>query len=250
MWYFAPLKSFITLWEFIIIYRVYQIMPGQVRSLALSLASLPFCSAVAKPCAASSKSKRYQTWRASSLVGLVVWLGARFSAAPLVSSTGKLDFSNFQFLGRGKYLLRGPNLSRFIMLPVNNGRNEAGIRWDFVKLTHVRVVCSRICLMVQQFGSHLHTELQQRGVEFTQLFRNYAHLRPALMERMPPMESRRDNSSVAQAHSAHNGVSDMPEVEADDTNPVSSGSVSAILFGFHWNDSIRRCRSVESQTLT
>ncbi|XP_049816900.1 AP-1 complex subunit gamma-1 isoform X3 [Schistocerca nitens] len=45
--------------------------------------------------------------------------------------------------------------------------------------------------IVESFGSHLHVELQQRGVEFTQLFRKFEHLRPALLERMPPMETAR-----------------------------------------------------------
>lgn len=31
-------------------------------------------------------------------------------------------------------------------------------------------------------------ELQQRGVEFSQLFRSHNHLRPALLEKMPPMQ--------------------------------------------------------------
>ena len=33
-------------------------------------------------------------------------------------------------------------------------------------------------------------ELQQRGVEFSQLFTRHDALRPALLERMPPMEAR------------------------------------------------------------
>ena len=40
------------------------------------------------------------------------------------------------------------------------------------------------------FGCHLNVELQQRGVEFSQLFTRHEALRPALLERMPPMEAR------------------------------------------------------------
>ena len=40
------------------------------------------------------------------------------------------------------------------------------------------------------FGCHLNVELQQRGVEFSQLFTRHDSLRPALLERMPPMEAR------------------------------------------------------------
>ncbi len=38
------------------------------------------------------------------------------------------------------------------------------------------------------FGTHLHVELQQRGVEYAQLFTKHVSLRPAIMERIPPME--------------------------------------------------------------
>ncbi|KAF0303298.1 AP-1 complex subunit gamma-1 [Amphibalanus amphitrite] len=44
--------------------------------------------------------------------------------------------------------------------------------------------------LVNGFGCHLNVELQQRGVEFSQLFTRHDALRPALLERMPPMEAR------------------------------------------------------------
>ncbi|KAK0174466.1 hypothetical protein PV327_010233 [Microctonus hyperodae] len=47
----------------------------------------------------------------------------------------------------------------------------------------------KIRQIIDTFGSNLHIELQQRGIEFSQLFRKYDHLRPALLERMPPMET-------------------------------------------------------------
>ncbi|XP_026329536.1 AP-1 complex subunit gamma-1 isoform X2 [Hyposmocoma kahamanoa] len=47
----------------------------------------------------------------------------------------------------------------------------------------------KIRVIIDTFGSHIHIELQQRGVELSQLYRQYAHLRPALLERMPPMEA-------------------------------------------------------------
>ncbi|GFG37089.1 hypothetical protein Cfor_05758 [Coptotermes formosanus] len=52
----------------------------------------------------------------------------------------------------------------------------------------------KIRQIIDAFGSHLHIELQQRGVEFSQLFRKYEHMRPALLERMPPMETARPNA--------------------------------------------------------
>lgn len=42
--------------------------------------------------------------------------------------------------------------------------------------------------IVEAFGTHLHIDLQQRGVEFSQLFRDYSHLRPALLEKMPKLQ--------------------------------------------------------------
>ena len=49
---------------------------------------------------------------------------------------------------------------------------------------------SRIESIVSGFGTHLHVELQQRGVEYSQLFAKHGSLRPAIMERIPPLESK------------------------------------------------------------
>ncbi|XP_075220682.1 adaptor protein complex 1, gamma subunit isoform X2 [Lycorma delicatula] len=48
---------------------------------------------------------------------------------------------------------------------------------------------NKIRELIEAFGSHVNMELQQRGVEYTQLFGKYNHLRSGLLERMPPMES-------------------------------------------------------------
>ncbi|XP_037085214.1 AP-1 complex subunit gamma-1-like [Pollicipes pollicipes] len=50
--------------------------------------------------------------------------------------------------------------------------------------------------LVNGFGCHLNVELQQRGVEFSQLFTRHDALRPALLERMPPMEARTSGSAL------------------------------------------------------
>jgi len=42
--------------------------------------------------------------------------------------------------------------------------------------------------MIDAFGSHVEIDLQQRGVEFSQLFRKYNGMRTALLEPMPPIE--------------------------------------------------------------
>ena len=42
--------------------------------------------------------------------------------------------------------------------------------------------------IIDAFGSHVEVDLQQRGVEFSQLFRKYNGMRTALLEPMPPIE--------------------------------------------------------------
>ncbi|XP_039453569.1 AP-1 complex subunit gamma-1 isoform X3 [Culex pipiens pallens] len=49
--------------------------------------------------------------------------------------------------------------------------------------------------IVEAFGTHLHIDLQQRGVEFSQLFRDYSHLRPALLEKMPKLQKSLTNGN-------------------------------------------------------
>lgn len=61
---------------------------------------------------------------------------------------------------------------------------------------------SEIKQIIDSFGSHLHIDLQQRGVEFSQLFGNYNHLREPLLEKMPPMQINRVNGTTT------NGIED------------------------------------------
>ncbi|XP_047988915.1 AP-1 complex subunit gamma-1 isoform X5 [Leguminivora glycinivorella] len=68
----------------------------------------------------------------------------------------------------------------------------------------------KIRVIIDTFGSHIHIELQQRGVELSQLYRQYAHLRPALLERMPPMD--------APARAGHDAEPE-PEPQADTHAP-------------------------------
>lgn len=89
------------------------------------------------------------------------------------------------------------------------------------------IFCYRkIRQIIDTFGSNLHIELQQRGIEFSQLFRKYDHLRPALLERMPPMETARP-----QANGIIGMVNGEPEPEDEKlTIPeptTTSDSVSA-----------------------
>ncbi|KFB45223.1 AGAP008251-PA-like protein [Anopheles sinensis] len=54
---------------------------------------------------------------------------------------------------------------------------------------------TRVKQIIDAFGSHLNIDLQQRGVEFAQLFRDYSHLRPALLEKMPKMQKTLPNGT-------------------------------------------------------
>lgn len=84
----------------------------------------------------------------------------------------------------------------------------------------------KIRQIIDTFGSNLHIELQQRGVEFSQLFRKYEHLRTALLERMPPMET-----AKPQANGIIGLVNGESEVEEDkpivleQSTPAPSDSV-------------------------
>ena len=74
---------------------------------------------------------------------------------------------------------------------------------------------------IDAFGSHLDVDLQQRGVEFGQLFRSQQSMRPQLLEPMPPME--RDKTLAtpetpsATALVKENGVQEAPQEER---NPI------------------------------
>ena len=73
----------------------------------------------------------------------------------------------------------------------------------------------KIRQIIDTFGSNLHIELQQRGIEFSQLFRKYDHLRSSLLERMPPMETARP-----QANGIIGMVNGDPEIEEEKASVV------------------------------
>ncbi|KAH8387075.1 hypothetical protein KR093_004558, partial [Drosophila rubida] len=60
--------------------------------------------------------------------------------------------------------------------------------------TRLQQCVEEIQALITSFGSHLNVDLQQRGVEFTQLFGSYKHLRPPLLEKMPAMQISRISS--------------------------------------------------------
>ncbi|XP_032671424.1 AP-1 complex subunit gamma-1 isoform X8 [Odontomachus brunneus] len=80
----------------------------------------------------------------------------------------------------------------------------------------------KIRQIIDTFGSNLHIELQQRGIEFSQLFRKYDHLRPALLERMPPMETARP-----QANGIIGMVNGEPEPEDEKSTVIEPATTTS-----------------------
>lgn len=80
---------------------------------------------------------------------------------------------------------------------------------------------ARVKKVVDVFGGHMNTELQQRSIEFSSLFSRHDHLRPSLLERMPPMESSRqqglsnnsNNNNNNNTHHQQNGQATEEELE-------------------------------------
>jgi hypothetical protein len=83
---------------------------------------------------------------------------------------------------------------------------------------------SKIRQIIDTFGSHLHIELQQRGVEFSQLFRKYEHMRPALLERMPPMETARPAGANNTAALTNGETSEDLDAAGDEGNLLVHGT--------------------------
>ena len=76
------------------------------------------------------------------------------------------------------------------------------------------------------FGTSLHVELQQRGVEYAQLFSKHVALRPAIMERIPPLENRpqhHDGSSLM-TNGGEGGDGDDGDMLMDDFGTVRSSA--------------------------
>lgn len=79
--------------------------------------------------------------------------------------------------------------------------------------------CSEIKTIIDAFGSHLNVDLQQRSVEFSQLFKEHKNIRPALLEKMPPMQisrvSNRNNES------GEDNFNDLIENDLEESESIS-----------------------------
>lgn len=73
----------------------------------------------------------------------------------------------------------------------------------------VASIFSEIKCIIDAFGSHLDIDLQQRSVEFSQLFKAHNSLRPALLEKMPPMQITRVSNQNSDYSEENDGGSEL-----------------------------------------
>jgi len=114
---------------------------------------------------------------------------------------------------------------RLLWSPQNTTITKQYALMSLVKLsTRFNCDTDKIREVVEVFGSHVHMELQQRGVEFTQLFGKYDHLRRPLLERMPPME-------VTRTSAAETNGDVEPETNSEvlDNAPADTQDSNALL---------------------
>lgn len=92
-------------------------------------------------------------------------------------------------------------------------------------------ISSEIKCIIDAFGSHLNIDLQQRSVEFSQLFKAHDDLRSALLEKMPPMQVTRVNQNADFMENSdgneliENGI-DGGDLNTTNTMNIASDSVN------------------------
>lgn len=92
-------------------------------------------------------------------------------------------------------------------------------------ISKIENVFSEIKTVIDSFGSHLNVDLQQRGVEFSQLFRAHSNLRPALLEKMPPMQITRVANQNGDSPEENGGI-ELIENGLDDLENVRPAPIS------------------------
>jgi len=86
--------------------------------------------------------------------------------------------------------------------------------------TRFNSATSSIQQTIDAFGSHLDVDLQQRGVEFGQLFRSQSSMRPQLLEPMPPMERDKSLAVTPGTPTATVKENGLAEVAQEERNPI------------------------------
>lgn len=123
---------------------------------------------------------------------------------------------------------------RLLWSPQNSSTTKQFTLMSLTKLsTRFKSVNDKIMSIINSFSSSLHIELQQRGVEFSQLFGKYAHMREALLERMPPMEIVRANPDDQQLNYE---IEDVDSQQNDSpVHQTDSVSIKDILYKLRSN---------------
>ncbi|KAG8198259.1 hypothetical protein JTE90_021516 [Oedothorax gibbosus] len=85
----------------------------------------------------------------------------------------------------------------------------------------------RIKRFLDIFGTNVNIELQQRSIEFSSLFRKFDHLRPSLLERMPPMESKSssENNIVENGEIGEDELSSASKEDKENNKNIEDSSV-------------------------
>ncbi|KAI4460932.1 adaptin alpha/gamma/epsilon [Holotrichia oblita] len=138
---------------------------------------------------------------------------------------------------------------RLLWSPQNSSTTKQYTLLSLTKLsTRFNNSNPKIQQIVSSFCSSLHIELQQRGVEFTQLFGKHSNLRAALLERMPPMELVRQENDAQP-----NGDVDQLEIKSD-VSPKHINNESNALLDLLGSDSseldIVKTTNMTSQPIT
>lgn len=114
--------------------------------------------------------------------------------------------------------------------------------------TRLKAGQSDIKDIIETFGSHLNIDLQQRGVEFMQLFGPYNHLRESLLEKMPAMTINRINGTNG---NGENEITEIPmptEKTSNTTNVVKSNTDTLLDLLGSGDDIIMSTPSIVSST--
>ena len=102
-----------------------------------------------------------------------------------------------------------------------------------MKLSVRLPACSpRTKSLIDFFGSHMNTELQQRSVEFSTLFNRHDTLRASLLERMPPMKPSERKINATQNGRVNpevNGETDVFGLSSSPTNCTSNAKYDALV---------------------
>lgn len=91
---------------------------------------------------------------------------------------------------------------------------------------------NRIKVVIDGFGSHMNSELQQRSVEFSTLFTKHDNLRASLLEKMPPMkpsEKKLNNQNGQATKNEMNGDFDDISPSQEVSKNMEQESSSALL---------------------